>query len=239
LNSDRFFEHPQRDIDFFESRIDIPHLQYRMQTLFDFISRRQPGSVLEVGCGEGIALQFLPALNYVGVDLSLVRLRFASGRYPGDAFIQGDAVALPFKSGMFDLVFCNGTLHHLSAEQGFEMVKDMARVCRRGGAVVIMEPNAYNPSSFLLGLLRKPERGIWHCKSKLFLHYFSRLGMADRLRLHYDDTFAPINLFVHFFRKRGFVKGRRFNRSWRAIDDLMKKVIPERFWADIIVVAEK
>ena len=239
MKSDRFSEHSQKDIDFFESRTDVPYLNNRTRKLFDFISGNRPKAVLEVGCGEGIALQYLKPLRYVGVDLSLVRLRFASTRYPTHAFIQGDGTNLPVCSEVFDLVFCSGTLHHLPDFKAFEVVKEMKRICKRGGRIALIEPNAYNPSSLLLGLLRKPERGILHCKSKLFLRYFDQLGMGNEIAVKYDDTFALMNLFAQFFKKRDFVKTRWFNGFWESIDDMIKKVIPERFWANIIMVARK
>jgi ubiquinone/menaquinone biosynthesis C-methylase UbiE len=217
----------------------VPYLNDRKRKLFDFISGNQPKAVLEVGCGEGIALQYLKPLRYVGVDLSFVRLRFASTRYPTHAFIQGDGTNLPVCSEFFDLVFCSGTLHHLPDFKAFEVVKEMKRICKKGGRIALIEPNAYNPSSFLFGLLRKPERGILHCKLSVFLRYFSELGMRNKITFKYDDTSAPMNLFVQFSRKRNFVKTRWFNRYWKNIDDMMKKIIPERFWANIVMVAQK
>jgi len=219
--------------------MDVPYLNDRTRKLFDFISGNQPKTVLEVGCGEGIALQYLKPLRYVGVDLSLTRLRFASAHCPNHAFLQGDGTSLPLCSEFFDLVFCSGTLHHLPDSKAFEAVKEMNRICKKGGRIALIEPNAYNPSSLLLGLLRKSERGILHCKSKLFLRYFNELGMRNEIVLKYDDTFAPMNLFVQFFRKRNFVKTRWFNGFWKSIDDMVKKIVPERFWANIIMVARK
>lgn len=239
MKSDRFSKHSQKDVDFFESRMGVPYLNHRTRKLFDFIFGNQLNTVLEVGCGEGIALQYLKPLRYVGVDLSLARLRFASKRYPTHGFIQGDGTNLPVCSEFFDIVFCSGTLHHLPDFKAFEVVKEMNRICKKGGRIALIEPNAYNPSSFLLGLLRKPERGILHCKSKLFLKYFDELGMGNEIAVKYDDTFAPMDSFVQFFRKRDFVKTPWFYGFWESIDDMMKKIVPERFWANIIMVVRK
>ncbi|HUL21089.1 MAG TPA: class I SAM-dependent methyltransferase [Thermodesulfobacteriota bacterium] len=219
--------------------MDIPYLDRRNQRLFGLIAQDRPETVLEIGCGEGIALHYINPIIYVGIDTSRVRLRFASNLFKVHSFIQGDGTCLPFSSGRFDVVFCNGTLHHLSKNQILPMMEEMKRTCKKGGRVAIMEPNAYNFSSLMLALLRKPERGILHCKSKLFLQYFNELGMGKEIEVKYDDTFAPINLFVQFFKKRDFVRTRWFTGFWESIDDMMKKIFPEMFWANIIVVARK
>ena len=105
--------------------------------------------------------------------------------------------------------------------------------------MAIMEPNAYNFSSLMLALLRKPERGILHCKSRAFLNYFERAGMSYEIKLKYDGTFAPINLFAHLFRERGFVRTLWFNKLWERIDYVVNKITPKRFWSNIIILARK
>jgi SAM-dependent methyltransferase len=236
---DRFSEHRQGDIDFFRSRMDIPYRHHRNQRLFSLIGQGRLETVLEVGCGEGIALHYIHPLKYVGVDTSLARLRFASNLYESHIFIQGDGTCLPFRSEQFDLVFCNGTVHHLSKEGAFLMIKEMGRVCKKRGWVALMEPNAYNPSAILLALLRRPERGILNCKSKAFLDYFERSGIGDKIILKYDGTFALLNLFTRFFWKKGFIRAPWFSKLWGSIDGVMGRIIPERFWTNIIILAQK
>lgn len=238
---DRFSEHSQPDIDFFKSRIDIPYMNHRNQTLFDFIFQNRPRTILEVGCGEGIALHYANPAQYVGVDTSFARLRFASTLHKGQPFmfIQGDGICLPFSSERFDLVFCNGTLHHLPKSQVFPFIQEMGRICKKGGSVAVIEPNVYNPSSLLLALLRKPERGILHCKSKTFLNYFERLEMNHEIKLSYDGTLSLMNLLIHVFRKRDFVKSPWFNELWERLDHVHHRIIPKKFWSNIMIMAKK
>jgi ubiquinone/menaquinone biosynthesis C-methylase UbiE len=195
--------------------------------------------MLEVGCGEGIALHYMKPAKYVGVDTSLAWLHVASTKNKNYTFVQGDGTCLPFFSEKFDLVFCKGILHHLSKQEVFLVIKEIVRTCKMGGRVAIIEPNVYNLSSFLFGLLRKPERGILHCKPKVFLEYFKRLGMSNELTLTYDGTFAPMQLFAHLFNKRNFVKASWFIRLWEIIDYIMNKIIPEKFWTSMTITARK
>ena len=78
--------------------------------------------VLDVGCGPGGLLAELsarrPSLSATGVDLSHGMARACRERLPGGAAVGGDAEALPFRSGSFDLVVSTST---------FQWVTDLAR----------------------------------------------------------------------------------------------------------------
>ena len=54
-------------------------------------------------------------------------------------FVYGDALALPFPTGEFDVVFSFDTLHHLS--QCADAVGEMFRVCSDTGVVAIADLN--------------------------------------------------------------------------------------------------
>ncbi len=94
---------------------------------------------LEAGCGAGRWLAELRP-RVVGLDHSAGMLRQAQA--VGQPLARGDAVALPFASASFDLVFCVNALHHFGRPQAF--VAEAWRVLRPGGtvAVVGMDPHA-------------------------------------------------------------------------------------------------
>ena len=236
---DGFDQYTKRDADFLKWRTDVTCEYKATQRLFDFIFQDRPEAVLEIGCGDGIALHYTNPGEYIGVDTSLARLRIGSIQNKDQTFIQGDGTSLPFRSGQFDLVFCMGTLHHLSKQGAFLMIQEMIRVCKEGGQVAITEPNVCNPYLFLFGLLRKRERGIFHCRPKIFLEYFKRSEKSEEIKLTYYGTFYPICLASHFFRNRDFVNSLWFQKLWERTDYIVKKIIPQRFWAGMVIMAKK
>lgn len=101
-------------------------------------------SLLSVGCGPGVFLRELaeahPELNVVGVDLSSTRVRHAEQRLSGLSnarACQGDAMALPFETNSFDLIFCRFLMEYLPDKP--LAVREMARVCKPGGTILLQD----------------------------------------------------------------------------------------------------
>jgi ubiquinone/menaquinone biosynthesis C-methylase UbiE len=95
---------------------------------------------LDVGCGTGALSYALAPLvgEVVGVDSSEDLLKAAREHAPpGCSFVVGDAEALPFPYGDFDLVGCLRVLHHVRRPE--LVVAELARVTRRGGRILLAD----------------------------------------------------------------------------------------------------
>jgi len=95
---------------------------------------------LDVGCGAGaLALGLAPLVReVVGVDRVPELLALARERAPANArFVEGDAVALPFGDGSFDLAGTLRTLHHVPRPE--LVIAELARVTRAGGRVLVID----------------------------------------------------------------------------------------------------
>jgi ubiquinone/menaquinone biosynthesis C-methylase UbiE len=112
--------------------------------------------VLDVACGAAhVAEELAPHVRQVvGLDLTPDLLRLGADRLReagvGNVLLQeGNAADLPFLDQSFDLVLCRSALHHFRHPS--DMVREMARVCRRGGRVVVSDmvaPNAEVKEAF-------------------------------------------------------------------------------------------
>ena len=99
--------------------------------------------VLDVGCGVGMYTDaFLRETPHVfGVEIELARAFEAQDRAEGVA--QGIGEELPFADETFDVVFSHEVLEHVTDDR--LCVKEMVRVTRRGGRIVIFVPNRLYP----------------------------------------------------------------------------------------------
>jgi SAM-dependent methyltransferase len=104
-------------------------------------------SVLDVGCGVGLTDAYLEGRfrSLHGVDVSEGAVAEASGANPWATYAAYDGRRLPFEDGRFDVAFAICVLHHVDPPERQAFVKELGRVVRAGGVVLIFEHNPYNP----------------------------------------------------------------------------------------------
>src|SRR3954468_22497560 len=129
---------------------------------------------LDVGCGTGRLLAFLhdawPGLRLTGLDLSgpyLAEARRLIGRTARVKLIEGAAEALPFDAASLDFVVSSFLMHELPPEVRGAVLKEMARVLKPGGLVVIVDS------------IQKGDQPSWDGLLDLFPHYFHEPYYAD------------------------------------------------------------
>ena len=114
--------------------------------------------ILDVGCGtgRGVADFVDTAQMTVGADASQDMLLSAAQKVEGRSsvgLVRSYAQSLPFPTGYFDVVTSLNFLHLFSLPTQTEMIAEMKRVVRPGGAVVLEFDNAVH--GFGLGLFKR------------------------------------------------------------------------------------
>ncbi|MBX9471838.1 methyltransferase domain-containing protein [Microcella sp.] len=102
-------------------------------------------SLLDVGCGPGtITAEFAERLSpgrVVGLDAAPDAIAAAHSHAvevgSTATFVQGDAFALPFDDGAFDITHTHQTLQHVA--DPVAMLREMARVTAPGGTIAARE----------------------------------------------------------------------------------------------------
>ena len=95
---------------------------------------------LDSGCGTGaLAFALAPHVGeVVGADTRTDYLEAARAIAAENArFVEGDAMALPFEYGTFDIAGCLRVLHHVRRPE--LAVSELARVTRPGGRVFVAD----------------------------------------------------------------------------------------------------
>jgi SAM-dependent methyltransferase len=115
-----------------------PELAARVRRLLGPLSGTEV--VLDVGTGTGaLAFALAPLVgDVVGVDTRADYLEAAKEDAPANVrFVEGDATALPFEYGSFDVAACLRLLHHVHRPE--LAVSELARVTRPGGRLFLAD----------------------------------------------------------------------------------------------------
>lgn len=103
---------------------------------------REGETVLDVGCGDGRAVEVFRAkkIAYAGVDFSAEAIATAKARWGSEAaFDVGDVLELPVPGNRYDAVVAAGVLHHVPSEAyRRKAVAELARAVHPGGYVMIV-----------------------------------------------------------------------------------------------------
>ena len=144
--------------------------------------------VLEVGCGTGQLSNYLSTSGRLvfGTDMCINSLRLAenfrqNNNLPNTKFIQMNLFKPVFKPRTFDLVICQGVLHHTSDPyQGFLAIQ---KLVKPGGYIII---GLYN---FFGRLITDVRRMIFNLTKDSFKFLDPRLSEKDRGKLKRESWF--------------------------------------------------
>lgn len=110
-----------------------------MWSEFDFLFKdvKKDERVLDLGCGNGRFCENLKNTNYTGIDNSEKLIEIARKNYKGVDFRIASALDIPFKENEFDKVFSFAVLHHIPKEYHNIFVKEIKRVLKDDGILIL------------------------------------------------------------------------------------------------------
>lgn len=106
------------------------------------LARRDPNTILEIGCNDGRFLQVateLASCRGVGIDIAEEPLWRAVQQNLDPtrvAFLLGDAARLPLADESFDAIVAMDVFEHLGHSQLRRCIEECSRVMRRGGTLL-------------------------------------------------------------------------------------------------------
>lgn len=115
--------------------------------------------ILDIGCGVGEFVK-LDRKRIIGLDQNKKSL--AIGKKKKLKVVWGEATKLPFPARSFNGVHCSHVIEHLPPKEAYKMLKEIARVLKKGGIFVLSTPilwsgfyddfthvKPYNPKSII------------------------------------------------------------------------------------------
>jgi SAM-dependent methyltransferase len=150
------------------------------------------GIILDFGCGIGITefylCSYFPESQVYGYDTSQESIRQARRlNVPGVEFTTGDGGPLPYPDGFFNLIYMNGTLHHIDPAERTRVLGELKRILAPGGFVFIFENNPLNPLMMRSMHLNPFDEGV------------SAIKEIDMEQMGHAAGFAVVDRWFYFF----------------------------------------
>jgi len=170
---------------------DVYHLQLNWPAFHDLLPA--PGrQTLDVGCGEGRVGRALSAEGHrvVGIDSSPTLLELAREAGGYEQLVCGDASALPWEAGTFDLAIAYMSLQDVDDLRG--AVDEVARVLEPGGrlCLAIVHP------------LNRPPAALEEYFEE---HRFAEEVERDGLSMTFESIDRPLETYTRALSDAGFL----------------------------------
>jgi cyclopropane fatty-acyl-phospholipid synthase-like methyltransferase len=161
----------------------------------DYIRPNVGDRILDIGCGPGMIVPYLPSSEYVGLDASADYIDRARRRFPQMKFVcqrvsQCDVV----ERNYFDVVLALGIVHHLDDAEALTLFRIAHDAMKPGGKLVTVDgawtENQSHATKYLLsrdrGRFIRDERGYVDLASKVFSK-IKASTRQDLLRIPYTS----------------------------------------------------
>lgn len=127
--------------------------QYKAHKLAEWLPQLQnkPISILDFGCGDGLMTHYVnisfPHAKLFGVDPSPESIKEAQSGYKHITFsVNSDQnTLLDFPDNYFDIVYAAGCFHHIPFNMHQGYCKELMRIIKPSGNLIIFELNPLNP----------------------------------------------------------------------------------------------
>jgi ubiquinone/menaquinone biosynthesis C-methylase UbiE len=172
------------------------------RTLAELFALAAPGSVLDVGCGEGVLTnewaQRLGSRPVVGIDLDDPKLQseWATRRSENLEFRAMRAESLPFADNQFDLVAAIEALEHIPDPE--RTIAEMARVADRYLLVSVPREPLWRVLNVARGAyvrqLGNTPGHVNHFSKRTFLKLLERYGEVTQARSPFPWTMLLVRV---------------------------------------------
>ncbi|KAG1057019.1 hypothetical protein G6F43_001120 [Rhizopus delemar] len=154
----------------------------------NFLNGMKPGSLgADVGCGNGKYIGVNPNILILGSDRSTNLIKIVKER--GHEGMVSDALNLPYRDSSFDFAISIAVIHHFaSPERRLQAVKDMAKIVRPGGKILVfvwaLEQTKFSKRNFEPG------------QQDVFVPWMLTKKKEDK-----EENPAVYNRYYHLFKK--------------------------------------
>jgi len=159
----------------------------------NYIRPSHGDKILDIGCGTGTILDFLPPVEYWGFDLNVDYIAFANARFPhrGKFFCARVSKDTIPEQNMFDIVMACGIFHHLSDIEAMEMFELAHTVLKPGGRFITFDGVYTRDQSYIARLILSNDRGKFVRTEEQYLTIVQKYFADVEVTIRSDLVWIP------------------------------------------------
>ena len=156
------------------------------------VKPKQGLKILDIGCGPGNILEYLPEVNYYGVDIDQNYIDAANKKYKDKGVFECSnldeyAVSEP---GSFDLVIAVGVIHHLNDDIAIKLFKIAKNALRPDGHLMTFDGCYVDNQNYIARFLLKKDRGKFVRDRKKY-EYLAKTSFSS-IKTIIDETYFRV-----------------------------------------------
>jgi SAM-dependent methyltransferase len=163
----------------------------------EYIQPGVGGRILEIGCGPGTIVGYLPQSEYVGFDISPRYIEMARKRFPHAQFVcERVSQFSPASQRSFDTVLALGVVHHLDDEEARQLFQIAYDVLKSGGKLVTLDGVWTDDQSPTARWLLARDRGEHVRNEQEYVRIASQVFRSVRPSIRHDLLRIPYSHLI-------------------------------------------
>ena len=126
----------------------------------NYVKAKSGDRVLDIGCGPGSVLEYLPDVDYLGFDMSPQYIEAAKERFGNRGKFYCSRVSQETAGeSCFDIVIASGVVHHLDDNEAIQLFELAKTTLKPGGRLVTLDGCYVEGQSFIAKYMLSKDRG--------------------------------------------------------------------------------
>ena len=158
----------------------------------EYVQPRIGARILDIGCGPGSIVGYLPPSEYLGFDLSPRYIEQAKRRFPNAHFVCERVSQFSLaKEQNFDVVLAVGIIHHLDDAEAGQLFQIAYRALKEGGKLVTFDGVYADGQSTAARWLLARDRGEYVRSEREYVAIASQVFSKVRPSVRHDLLRIP------------------------------------------------
>lgn len=164
----------------------------------DVIQARSGERVLDIGCGPGALLHYLPGTNYIGLDRNAAYIERARHEFGSrGTFICDDVSNLAQHAiSPVDVAVAIGLLHHLDDNLALNLLRAVARTLKPTGRLITVDPCFHPDQSALQRFVVRHDRGMHVRRFERYAELCENVFASPKADFEHADFPFPYSICI-------------------------------------------